>query len=48
MEKAKTMAGMPSKGMAEKAILVTPKTASNQPKNAQPGIATSVTSICRW
>ena len=41
METAKTMAGMPSKGMAEKAILVTPKTASNQPKNAQPGLATS-------
>ena len=32
---------MPSKGMAEKAILVTPKTASNQPKSAQPGLATS-------
>ncbi|MCI5680652.1 MAG: hypothetical protein MR293_01575, partial [Bacteroidales bacterium] len=41
METAKTMAGMPSKGMAEKAILVTPKTASNQPKSAQPGLATS-------
>ena len=41
METAKTMAGMPSKGMAEKAILLTPKTASNQPKSAQPGLATS-------
>ena len=35
------MAVMPSKGMPEKAILVTPKTASNQPKSAQPGLATS-------
>ncbi len=33
------MAGMPME--AAGAILVTPKTASNQPKNAQPGLATS-------
>ena len=33
------MAGMPME--AAGTILVTPKTASNQPKNAQPGLATS-------
>ena len=39
METAKTMAGMPME--AAGTILVTPKTASNQPKSAQPGLATS-------